>query len=331
MLSPLSLKSWEQETQNLQLDVSEATHQSHQDDKKSRLVRPQKTLRRSIQCSGIAIHCGQIVNMTIEPAPRNVGIVFCRTDIPSRPTIPAIWNRVVDTQLNTTIANDDGVRVSTVEHIMAALAGAEIDNAFITLDGPEIPIMDGSAAPFIFLIDCAGILKQEECRHRIRILDTVKVDDQQGGWVSLSPRSSNVLTLDITIRFNAKIIGCQKLKMVVSSGAFRDSLSRARTFGLLEDVSRLRSIGLALGGSLDNAIVVNEDHVLNKEGLRYKDEFVRHKALDVLGDLALAGFPIAGHYCANHPGHKLNNYLLSELFSRPDAFCIDPFTVEQDL
>ncbi len=279
----------------------------------------QRTLKTSINCSGVALHSGSKVSMTLFPADADTGIVFKRTDIAGHGAeIPARWDHVVDTRMCTTLGNKDGVTIGTVEHLMAALSGCGIDNARIELNGPEVPIMDGSAQPFVFLVDCAGVVEQDAPRRVIRILKPVSLDD---GSARLTPGTH--LSLDFEIDFDNDMVSKQSLSIGVVNGSFAKELARARTFGFLHEVEALRNAGLAKGGSLDNAIVVSGDSVLNEGGLRYDDEFVRHKVLDAIGDLYLSGAPIIGNFQGVCSGHAANNALLHALFADPDAWEYD--------
>jgi len=279
----------------------------------------QRTLKTAINCSGVALHSGAKVSMTLQPADADSGIVFKRTDIAGKGAlIPATWDRVTDTRMCTTLGNDDGVTIGTVEHLMAALAGCGIDNALIELNGPEVPIMDGSSQPFVFLIECAGVVEQDASRRVIRVLKTVSVN---GGEARLSPGSH--LSLDFEIDFGDDLVSRQSLSIGLINGSFPKDLARARTFGFLRDVEALRAAGLAKGGSLDNAVVVSGDGVMNEGGLRYEDEFVRHKVLDAIGDLYLAGAAIIGNFQGVRSGHATNNALLRALFADPDAWEYD--------
>ena len=278
----------------------------------------QHSLKSSISCRGVGVHAGLPAQMVLRPAPVNHGIVFVRTDITDRNSqIPARWDMVRETRLCTALSNDAGVSISTVEHVMAALRGCGIDNAVIEIDGPEVPIMDGSAEPFVFLIECAGRVAQDAFRRAIRILDTIHVGDDQK-FARLEP------SLDARFSFHVDFPDRQHLNQaretVLYNGAFRHDIARARTFGFFEEVEQLRAAGLARGGSLDNAIVIQGETVLNPDGLRFDDELVRHKILDAIGDLYLAGAPIEGAYTGFRAGHALNNQLLHALFARPDAW-----------
>ena len=270
----------------------------------------QHTLRSAITCTGVGLHSGSKTTMTLHPAEANSGIVFRRVDGRGNGAlIPALWSNVSDTRLNTCISNQDGVSVRTIEHLMAALAGMGVDNALIDIDGEEVPVMDGSAAPFVFLIECAGLAEQAAPRQVIKILKPVSVIEGDK-MVSLVPSDDFILTVDID--FAAKAIGRQETSLTVDSAAFKAEISRARTFGFEQEVEAMRAAGLGRGGSLDNAVVISGDGsgVLNRDGLRYDDEFVRHKLLDALGDLSLAGAPIQGHFTGTRCGHAINNRLL---------------------
>ncbi|MGZ9106043.1 MAG: UDP-3-O-acyl-N-acetylglucosamine deacetylase [Rhodoplanes sp.] len=285
---------------------------------KARGLAPQKTLRSSVHCTGVGLHSGRKVTMTLKPAEPNAGVTFVRADIGV--AIPGRWDHVVDTRLCTVVGNRDGVTIGTIEHLMAALSGLNVDNVIVEVDGPELPVMDGSSAPFVFLIECAGLLEQACARRAIRILKPVSATED--GWtVSLVP--GNGFSVGVEIDYGRSAVGRQSLAMDLVGGAFKKELARARTFGFLDEVQELRAAGLARGGSLDNAIVISGDCILNEEGLRYPDEFVRHKMLDAVGDLYLAGAPIIGHFSGVRSGHAGNNRLLRTLFARPDAWTWD--------
>ncbi|MEO5336968.1 MAG: UDP-3-O-acyl-N-acetylglucosamine deacetylase [Magnetospirillum sp. WYHS-4] len=279
----------------------------------------QRTLKSTIACTGVALHSGIKVSMTLKPAAANHGIVFKRTDIKGKGAfIPARWDHVVDTRMCSVLGNADGVTVGTVEHLMAALAGCRIDNALVEINGSEVPVMDGSASPFVFLIECAGVVEQDAPRRAIRILRPVIVKDGDR-IATLLPASS--FTVDFEIDFRNTAVSRQALGLALVDGAFKKELARARTFGFLHEVEALWAMGLARGGSLDNAVVVSGEKILNEDGLRYEDEFVRHKILDAVGDLYLAGAPIVGHFRGVCTGHAHTNRLLRELLANPDAWC----------
>lgn len=280
----------------------------------------QQTLKAPADLTGTGLHSGAPVVLRILPAAPGTGIVFVRTDITDRDNeIPALWDRVVDTRLCTAIANAGGVRVATIEHLMAALRGCHIDNARIEIDGPEVPIMDGSSAPFVAAILAAGIRTQTAARRMIRILRTVSVSED-GKRASLTPGILPVFRG--AIDFDHDAIGRQTHEMTLVNGNFVHGLADARTFGFLHEVEWMRANGLGRGGSLDNAIVVGPEGVMNPEGLRSPDEFIRHKLLDAVGDLYLAGMQILGEYDGIRSGHALNNALLRKLFATQGAWDI---------
>ena len=277
----------------------------------------QQTLKNSIHCSGIALHSGAKVSMTLHPAEANSGIVFRRTDADGGTEIQALWKNAVETPLCTTLVDPKGNRVATIEHLMSALNGCGIDNVVIELNGPEVPIMDGSAAPFVFLIECAGVAVQDCPRRAIRILSETTVSEPHRS-ATLSPGAG--FTVGFEIDFGDTMIGHQEWFTEVSEGAFKRDVARARTFGFVQEIDKLRAMGLARGGSLDNAIVVDGKEIMNEEGLRYRNEFVRHKVLDSIGDLYLAGAPIIGHFQGDRAGHALTLRLLHALFADTDAW-----------
>jgi UDP-3-O-[3-hydroxymyristoyl] N-acetylglucosamine deacetylase len=273
----------------------------------------QHTVAAKVSCAGVALHAGDMVNMEIHPAPENTGIVFVRSDVDDvHATVPAMYHHVTETKLGTTIANAQGVTVSTIEHVMAALWGYGIDNAVIRLDGPEVPIMDGSSEPFTFLLECTGRVRQNATRRKLELLKTVTVQD--GSSMAIASPSDDFV-LDITINFAHPMITEQRATYDFSETNFKQTISRARTFGFARDVEKMRSMGLALGGSLHNAIVLGDHDIMNEGGLRYNDEFVRHKALDCLGDYFLAGAQLLAHVATSRPGHCINNKLLRAIFA----------------
>lgn len=272
----------------------------------------QKTLATATQCSGIGVHSGQKVTLRLIPASAGTGIVFVRTDLPaSQNRIPARWDTVVDTRLCTVVGNDHGARVGTIEHLMSALCACGVDNLIVEIDSDEVPVMDGSADPFMFLIQMAGTTEQQRCRPTIEILAPVEVA-HEGKWARLSPAVEQRYSFEID--FPQAAIGRQQYSFTLSQETFRSEISRARTFGFFEEAEQLRKIGLARGGSLDNAVVIKDAQIMNADGLRYADEFVRHKLLDAVGDLSLAGATIVGHFEAYCSGHAMNNRLLYALF-----------------
>ena len=290
------------------------------------LVR-QKTLKRDISCEGVALHSGSLVNMILRPAAPDSGIHFRRTDVDAGVCdIPARFDNVSETCLCTTLSNAHGVKVSTIEHLMAALAGCEIDNAIIELDAEEVPVMDGSAAPFVELIEAAGIVEQSLPRKTIRVLRPIEVRD---GAKYLMIEPSDHATVELEIDFNCASIGRQSLTLPMTRDAFVSDIADARTFGFLHEVEAMRQAGLARGGSLENAVVLSEDKVLNEEGLRHQDEFVRHKILDCIGDLYLAGGPILGAVSGSCSGHALNNALLRALLADETAWTWETIDAEE--
>ncbi len=278
----------------------------------------QQTLKNSIYCSGTGLHGGAKVSMSLHPAAPDTGIVFRRSDISGDDAvIPARHDLVSDTRLCTTLSNDAGVSVSTVEHLMAALAGCGLDNVIVEINGPEIPIMDGSAEPFVFLIDCAGVVAQAAPRRAIRVCKTVSVEDGDS-IAHIEPWMGS--SINIELDFETAVIGHQSIFVDMLADSFRENLSRARTFGFLHEVEALQAAGLARGGSMENAVVISGDTVLNEGGLRFDDECARHKALDCVGDLYLAGAVIIGHFHGVRPGHAINNKLLRKLMADDSAW-----------
>ncbi len=280
----------------------------------------QKTLKRPIPCRGVGLHSGVAVEMTLHPAGADQGIRFRRTDVTDRdPWIEARYDRVVDTRLCTVLGNADGVTVGTIEHLMAAFAGCEIDNAVVDIDAPEVPVMDGSSEPFVFLIECAGIVELDAPRRAIEIRKPVTVGDSRRG-LTLAP--GEAFSVDFEIDFASPVVAHSTIDVRLVNGTFKREIAKARTFGFLEDVNKLRAAGLGLGGSLENTVVVDTDRVLNAGGLRFADEFVRHKVLDCVGDLYLAGAPILGRVTATKSGHHTNNEVLRALFADPTAYAV---------
>jgi UDP-3-O-[3-hydroxymyristoyl] N-acetylglucosamine deacetylase len=274
---------------------------------------PRRTLRAPISAFGRGLHSGADVSLTLKPADVGTGIVFRRTDLGM--DIPARFDRVADTRLCTLIAEGEA-RVGTVEHVMASLLAAGVDDVIVEVNAPELPVFDGSAAPFLFLIESAGLVEHGGLRERLEILRSVRVE-QDGSFAELRPHHEGGAGLDISlsIEFAASAIGAQAYHFHLSGEAFADEIATARTFTQLGEIEALRQAGLAQGGSLANAIVVDGGRVVNPEGLRFADEFVRHKLLDVIGDLALAGAPISGRFIGSRTGHALNNQLLRAVFA----------------
>jgi UDP-3-O-[3-hydroxymyristoyl] N-acetylglucosamine deacetylase len=278
----------------------------------------QKTLKNSIGCSGVGLHTGAKVSMTICPADPDSGIRFKRTDIPGgQAVIPGVWEYVVESKLCSALATEDGVEIKTIEHLMAAFAGLGIDNALVEINGPEVPIMDGSAAPFVFLIECAGILEQDIPKSAIKVLKPVTVSEGNS-TATLLPGDGFSVAFDI--EFDSPVVASQDHFVHFANGTFKSEISSARTFGFEHEVAAMRACGMLRGGSLDNAVVVSGEKVLNDSGLRYEDEFVRHKILDSVGDLYLAGAPIIGHFRGSRSGHAMNHRLLAALFADPEAW-----------
>lgn len=278
----------------------------------------QRTLKNSIRATGVGLHTGEKVFMTLRPAAPNSGIVFRRIDLPEPVEIKAEAFSVGDTRLSSCLERD-GVRVSTVEHLMSAFAGLGVDNAYVDLSAGEVPIMDGSAGPFVFLLQSAGLEEQPAAKKFIRIINPVGVEEGDK-WVRFDPYPG--FKIDFSIAFDHPIFDKTRQRVSIDFGttSFVKEVSRARTFGFVQDVETLRTQGLALGGSLDNAIVMDEFRVLNSDGLRYEDEFVKHKVLDAVGDLSLLGYPLIGAFSAHKSGHALNNALLRALLSDAKAW-----------
>ena len=278
----------------------------------------QRTLRNTIRATGIGLHTGDKVFLTLKPAPANTGVVFRRTDLNPVVEIHALAENVGDTTLSTTLVNGD-VRVSTVEHLLSAMAGLGIDNAYVELTSPEVPIMDGSAGPFVFLIQSAGIEEQDAPKKFLRIKRPVTVKD---GDKVASFLPFNGFKVSFTIDFDHPVFKDRTghAELDFSSTSFVKEVSRARTFGFMHEVEYMRAQGLAQGASMDNAIVVDEYRILNEDGLRYEDEFVKHKVLDAIGDLYLLGTSLIGEFKAFKSGHGLNNVSLRKLIKEPDAW-----------
>jgi UDP-3-O-[3-hydroxymyristoyl] N-acetylglucosamine deacetylase len=278
----------------------------------------QHTLRAPALFAGVGVHTGAYTRVAVRPAPASSGMVFVRTDITDRDNrVPATGEAVCKTQLGTVIGNAAGVTVSTIEHLMAALVMTGIDNAVVEVDGPEMPIMDGSSLPFLQVLDRAGKRGQEAPRRFIEILETVEVVD---GDKRAALLPSDRFEVAFAIEFPTAVIGRQSVDLAMDEAAFRRELADCRTFGFLHEVEALRAMGLARGGSMENAVVIEGDRVLNPEGLRRPDEFVRHKALDAIGDLYVLGAPIVGRFEGELAGHGINNQLVRALLARPGAW-----------
>ncbi len=289
----------------------------------------QRTLKSQIKTTGVGLHSGARVDLTLRPGQPDLGIVFHRVDLPQSPAIPADARNVGDTRLSSSLERD-GAKVSTVEHLMSALAGVGIDNLHVDVAGPELPILDGSAGPFVFLLQSAGIVEQDTPKRYLRIKSPVEVI--QGDKVArFDPHDGFVL--DFTIDFPHPVFGSENRHVVVDFAlhSYTKEVSRARTFGFMQDVEAMRSAGLALGGSLQNAIVLDETRVLNSEGLRYDNEFAKHKVLDAIGDLYLLGHPLIGKYTAFKSGHALNNAVSRALLERTDAWELVTFAATTDV
>jgi len=276
----------------------------------------QHTLTRPVQCTGIGLHSGRKVTLTIRPAPVNHGIRFERSDLPHKPVISAHFRNVIDTSLATTLGTE-GVIVSTIEHLMAAFVGFHIDNALVQLDAYEAPIMDGSAGPFASMMNEAVPRAQTGKRYFLVVKEPIEMEDK-GKKVGLYP--SDTLRVTCTIDFNHPLLKHQSCSVSLIDGFFEKEISRARTFGFLHEVDYLKRNGFAKGGSLANAVVIDKDRILNPEGLRYTDEFVRHKILDCIGDLSLLGMPIIGHIVAHKSGHALNHALLKRFMDQKSCW-----------
>lgn len=278
----------------------------------------QKTINSKISCSSVALHSGKIAKITLLPAPINAGIIFRRIDLEAgKNEIKANFLNVKTTNLGTMIANEFEASVSTIEHLMAAIWGCGVDNLIIEIDNLEVPIMDGSSAPFVFLLECAGIHAQEEDRKIIEILEPVRFENGDK-FIEVSPAKN--FALDLEIEFNHSQIEQNRLSYCSKIHSFKHDISRARTFCFEKEIEQMRKIGLAKGGSLDNAIVIGDDKLLNDEGLRMPDEFIRHKALDFIGDILLAGHQIIGQFNARKIGHGINNQFLHHLFSQKQSW-----------
>ncbi|MGI8894246.1 MAG: UDP-3-O-acyl-N-acetylglucosamine deacetylase [Casimicrobiaceae bacterium] len=286
-------------------------------------MRKQRTLKKAIKTTGVGLHTGVRVELALLPAPVDTGIVFSRIDLPRRVRIPAVATNVGDTRLSSTLTFAGG-SISTVEHLMSALAGLGIDNLQFEVAGPEVPIMDGSASPFVFLLQSAGIAEQRAAKRYLRVTAPIEVRDGDK-WARFDPFDG--FRLDFTIDFPHPVFGSENRQVIVDFAqvSYVKEVARARTFGFMQDVEAMRAAGLGLGGSLQNAIVLDEFKVLNQEGLRYDNEFVRHKVLDAIGDLYLLGGPLIGQYTAYKSGHGLNNRIARQLLARPDAFEIVTF------
>jgi len=293
-------------------------------------VLKQRTLQSLTKAVGVGLHSGQRVEMTLRPAPADTGIVFRRVDLPNPIEIPVHAVAVTDTRMASTISAQ-GVKVHTIEHLMSACSGLGLDNLYIDITAEEVPILDGSSASFVFLLQNAGIALQNTPKRFIRIVQEVMVSEGQGDkgkWAKLSPHHGYKLSFEIDFQHPAVDSTGQRVQFDMETGVYARDIARARTFGFTKDVEMMRSNGLVLGGGLDNAIVMDDYKVLNTDGLRYDDEFVKHKILDAMGDLYILGKPLLAYYSAFRSGHALNNLLLRELLSRPNSYEVVTFDDE---
>jgi UDP-3-O-[3-hydroxymyristoyl] N-acetylglucosamine deacetylase len=288
----------------------------------------QRTLKNVIRATGVGLHSGEMVYLTLRPAAPNTGIIFRRVDLDPVVEIQAKAENVGETSLSTTLI-EHGQRVSTVEHLLSAFAGLGIDNAYIDLNAPEVPIMDGSAGPFVFLVQSAGIEEQNVAKQFIRIKKPVVLEDGDK-WAKFEPFDGFKVSFTIDFEHPAFTGRPQQVDVDFSSTSFVREVSRARTFGFMKDIEKLRENNLALGGSMDNAIVVDDYRVLNEDGLRYEDEFVRHKVLDAIGDLYLLGHSLIGAFSGYKSGHEVNNKLLRKLIAQEDAWELVSFEDDKD-
>ena len=291
----------------------------------------QRTLKSLTKAVGVGLHSGQRVELTLRPAQPDTGIVFRRTDLPQPVDIPISTRAVTDTRMASTISNGS-VKVLTVEHLMSACAGLGIDNLYVDITAEEVPILDGSSASFVFLLQSAGIELQQAPRRFIRIMDTVEVREGEGEslkWARLSPYHGFKLSFEIDFAHRVVDSTGQRVEFDLGTGSYMRDIARARTFGFTKDFEMMRANGLGLGGGLDNAVVIDDYRVLNSDGLRYDDEFVKHKILDAMGDLYLLGKPLLAEYNAFRSGHALNNKLLRAVLERPDAYEVVTFEDEK--
>ncbi len=289
-------------------------------------MRKQQTIKHETEITGIGLHSGKEVTVRLKPAPEDSGVQFVRVDLPHLPTIRYKPSNVISTRLSTTIG-ENGIVVRTVEHLAAALWALRIDNIIVEINNEEVPIMDGSASPFVYIIKNAGIIKQDRPKP-VLILKKAVYIKENGKFVAMVPDRG--FKISYAINFNHPVIGRQKMNININEKTFITEISSARTFGFLEDVEYLQSHNLALGGSLDNAVVVNKYKILNEDGLRYEDEFVRHKILDAIGDISQLWYDIRGRFIAYKSGHTLNNKIVKRLIQYPDAWCLVNQTTEKN-
>jgi UDP-3-O-[3-hydroxymyristoyl] N-acetylglucosamine deacetylase len=278
----------------------------------------QKTVANKVYCKGVGLHSGLDITLTLAPAPEDAGIVFKRTDNGLDAIVPASYKNVADTRLCTCLSDDKGNLVSTTEHLMAAFHAFGITNVIAEVSGPELPLMDGSAADFVFLLREAGVKEQSKPAKFLQIKKTIRAEED-GAYLEVSAADKG-LTVDFDVEYPCKFIGRQRYVFSLSEDAFADEIAPARTFGLEKEVEMIRAAGLAKGGSLDNVLIANDDGVLNPGGVRFPDEFVRHKILDLIGDMYTSGYSLIGKLTANKSGHKINNMLLKTLFADKDAW-----------
>ena len=292
----------------------------------------QRTLKSLTKAVGVGLHSGQRVELTLRPAPPDTGIVFRRVDLPEPVEIAVTATSVTDTRLASTISNG-GVKVHTIEHLMSAAAGLGLDNLYVDITAEEVPILDGSSASFVYLLQSAGIVMQKAPKRFIRVIRPVEVRDGEGSnlkWARLDPYHGYKLSFEIEFDHPAVSSTGQRVEFDFGSGTYAREIARARTFGFTRDVEMMRSHGLAMGGGLDNAIVMDDVKVLNADGLRYQDEFVKHKILDAIGDLYIVGKPLLAAYSAFRSGHAMNNQLLRALLAQPDAYEMVSFERDRD-
>jgi UDP-3-O-[3-hydroxymyristoyl] N-acetylglucosamine deacetylase len=292
----------------------------------------QRTLKSLTKAVGVGLHSGQRVELTLRPAPADTGIVFRRVDLPEPVEIPVNASAVSDTRLASTISNG-GVKVHTIEHLMSAAAGLGLDNLYVDITAEEVPILDGSSASFVYLLQSAGIVMQQAPKRFLRVIKPVEVREGEGRtlkWARLDPYHGYKLSFEIEFDHPAVSSSGQRVEFDFGSGQYAREIARARTFGFTRDVETMRSHGLAMGGGLDNAIVMDDVKVLNADGLRYQDEFVKHKILDAIGDLYIVGKPLLAAYSAFRSGHAMNNQLLRALLAQPDAYEIVSFEQERE-
>jgi len=283
----------------------------------------QRTLDHSIRCSGIGLHSGRKIQLVLHPAAEDTGITFIRSDLGVE--VPARAEYVTDTRLCTTIGHN-GAQISTIEHLLSAFAGLGVDNARIEVSGPEVPIMDGSSAPFVFLIQCAGIREQAKAKKVLRVLKRVEIEEGDKRC-ALYPAAG--FKISYLLDYDHPLLRKRKVAINFAHQAYTREISRARTFGFLHEVEALQKAGLALGGSLENAIVLDTHHVVNEGGLRYDDECVRHKILDTMGDLSLSGYPIVGAFEGELTGHDMNHKLVTTLLADPSSYRIEELIADE--